>query len=291
MNYLLILIGYEPSYINYTINSILSVDKNANIYICSNQNINFKNTTFVNLNEVNSSYINKLQNLSIYKNTIFENNPLWITSLVRIFYLYELKKLLNLKQVVHFDNDVLIYKPFDEIENYFSTTKLNITQANDKKLIFGYSYFENDEVLKNICDLIIEKYKYGIDNNWRFNSKKPFNEMQMLGYIENNHKFLFHILPSLPYQAYNNSHKMIFDPAGYGQFLDGTDNNKKKFFQKGYFSLNDFIGAEIIAKRISIYFNKSPVVGWEGKKFKLVNLHVHSKRLHKFLPQNFKNYT
>ena len=32
MNYVLTLIGYFPEYIKYVINSILSVDKDANIY-------------------------------------------------------------------------------------------------------------------------------------------------------------------------------------------------------------------------------------------------------------------
>ena len=60
---------------------------------------------------------NKIKQDDIFKGTIFEGNPLWITSLLRIFYLRDIQKKLNLKNVIHFDNDILIYKTYEELNN------------------------------------------------------------------------------------------------------------------------------------------------------------------------------
>jgi hypothetical protein len=290
MNYLLILIGYKPEYIKYTINAILSTDMDAEIYLCSDINVNYKNTTYINLQDVHSEYIETINDLSIYENTIFKKNPLWSTSLKRVFYIYELKKLLGLNKVVHFDNDVIIYKSYSEIENCFVKNTLNITQSNSKKIIFGYSYIENNNLLKQVCDLVLETCLSGNKSNWEENNFKPFNEMQILGSVNSNNPLLFNLLPTIPYEAQKKSNNIIFDPAGYGQFLDGTHNEPKKNLRKGFYDINDFIGTELIAKRIKVSFKQFPKVEWEKQIFELANLHVHSKRLSKFLPSNYKNF-
>ena len=208
MNYLLILIGYKPEYIKYTINAILSTDMDAEIYLCSDLNVNYKNTTYINLQDVHSEYIGTINNLSIYENTIFKKNPLWSTSLRRVFYIYELKKLLGLNKVVHFDNDVIIYKSYSEIENCFVKNTLNITQSNSKKLIFGYSCIENHNVLKQVCDLGLETCLSGNKSNWEENNFKPVNEMQILGSVNSNNPLLFNLLPKISYEAQKNSNNI-----------------------------------------------------------------------------------
>ncbi len=290
MRYVLIAIGYLPEYIKFTINTIKSVDKNAQIFICSDKKAEFKNTTFINLMDMSSQHIQELNEISIYKDTIFENNPLWKTSLERIFYLNEIKKNLKLTNFVHFDNDVLIYKPFEELTKFFDEQKLNITQSNFKKIIFGYSFVKSNQVLNDISDLIIDTCKFGEEHSWEFNGGKPFNEMQILGYINSKNPELFNTLPTLPTESMKLQSNTLFDPAGFGQYLDGTHVSPKKWGRKGYSSQNDFIGTEFISGRIKSNFKNVPIVKWEKKKYYLANLHVHSKRLKKFLPNNYKEY-
>ena len=73
----------------------------------------------------------------------------------KIFYLDQIIKDLNLSNTVHFDNDILIYKPFAEIESTINKDSINITSYNSKKLIFGYSYFQNGK----LSDYLSKKYK------------------------------------------------------------------------------------------------------------------------------------
>ena len=76
----------------------------------------------------------------------------------------------------------------------------------------------------------------------------------------------------------------VFDPATYGQFLDGTPGTP------GISILPDsIIGEEFkINQNIKIVFNtvedyKVPFIIYNNVTFKINTLHIHSKRLHLFL--------
>ena len=185
------------------------------------------------------------------------------------------------------DNDVLIYKPFSEVKKVFNYEKLNITPANLKKYVFGYSFIPKNNTLNVICKNIIELSKYGIKNNWEFNNGKPYNEMDFLGAINKENS----IISSIPILPYFNS-DIIFDPSSYGQYLDGTHVHPKKYLRKNkIYNVNEYIGIELTSKRIKVCFKDShPFVVWEKEKFDLANLHVHSKRFEKFLPASYKAY-
>ena len=85
MNYVLVSIGTIPDYIKKTINSILTVDKDAKIFFCSDQKIQLKDIEIVDLNDIVSDLTNKIKKNDIFKDTIYESNHLWSTSLLRIF--------------------------------------------------------------------------------------------------------------------------------------------------------------------------------------------------------------
>ena len=83
MNYVLILINYFPEYIFYVLNSILSVDKDATVYIAHNDNkkINYKNIVEINLNDIESEYLKRFNELDVFKNTIFTNRNTFISTI------------------------------------------------------------------------------------------------------------------------------------------------------------------------------------------------------------------
>jgi len=79
----------------------------------------------------------------------------------------------------------------------------------------------------------------------------------------------------------------IFDPAGYGLYLDGFDRNK--IFKQKSINKNLFISKSAINlknsfikfKKIKNY--KIPFLNYKNKQVKLLTLHIHSKNLKKFL--------
>ena len=85
MNYLLTYLGKEPNYIKYCLNTILSVDKEAKIYFCSDFTISYSGVTHLAAGEISSDLTNEVNSINIYKNTNYDQNPLWNTSLLRIF--------------------------------------------------------------------------------------------------------------------------------------------------------------------------------------------------------------
>ena len=265
-----------PDYMKYSINTVLSVDKDASIYFCTDEKVNFKNVKTLKLSEIASD---------ITKN-IRDSNLDHKSSIARIFYLNDVIRELNLKHFVHFDNDVLIYKPFSSLKNVFMENKLSITKPSNSKIIFGYSYINSSEVLSKLTKKIIETIEFGVSNKWSFNYDVPFKEEDFLGNIYSKNSKLFNLLPILPHE-----NKFVFDPSSYGHYLDGTLSNPRKIFRKGYINPDHYIGREIRANRISVNFlNHKPVVTWQNKEFDIVNLHLYSQRFEKFLPISYKEY-
>lgn len=285
MNYLFIYLGKIPEYVKTSINAVLSVDKNAEVYFCSQDNPGFKNINFINIEDIKSELTMATIDLNVYKDTNYDaiHNSLWINSLLRIFYINDFLEFTKLNQIVHFDSDVVIYKPFNEIRKVFKNDQLNITKLDNERLVFGYSFIQGQEVILNICKKI---FNFLEENKGNFKIN-PLNEMQILGAIKQNNPAMFNILPDLPYFGAEN----IFDPASYGQYLGGTHLEPKKWYKKKKAILDHSVGKEINAKRIKINFENSlPSVNFNQEKYDLVNLHIHSKNLDNFIPKNYKEY-
>ena len=142
MNYLFFYYGEIPKYVGLALNNILNIDKDADIYLATDQKIECKNINILNIQE--TFLVDKLNDL----NETFENlnknsnsNPLWATSLLRIYALKELKDQFKINSFIHFDTDVIIYKSFSEIsKNYdFLNSNISITQNDFMNLVFGLS--------------------------------------------------------------------------------------------------------------------------------------------------------
>ena len=86
MDYILFNKGVLPEYLNVCINSILSVDKNAIIHLITDQKTQKQNINIVNTNDYEELGFMKDFVINLKKNNMFEN-PLWLTSLERIFYI------------------------------------------------------------------------------------------------------------------------------------------------------------------------------------------------------------
>ena len=290
MNYILFFYGEIPKYLEYSLNSIFSSDQNAEIYLCTNKKFNRKNITNICFDDFKDLKEKKVEIDSRFSNTSLGTNPLWSTSLLRIYVLKKLVEELNKEEFIHFDTDVIVYKSFESIQNNYDLdkSKLNITLLDSEHLVFGYSYFPTYQIIKNIHDGFENIFKnYDIYKD-TYSIGGVFNEMKMLKILKNEYPEIFSLLPSTPYK--NSS--ILFDPAGYGQFLDGSHIKRGNYyFKRRYISLAAEVGRELKSKRIKLEFKKNtPNVVYNSMKFELCNLHIHSKRLHKFLPKSYKSF-
>ncbi len=282
MDYILYNDGILPKHFKYCINSILTSDKNSQIHLITNENLNIKEIKVFNTNELT-------KNWNIPENFGPDQNPLWLTSVERIFYINQYIKEANIKKFIHFDNDVILYQPFTKLEKYLdrATDSINITPLTYRDFVFGYSYVNSQIQFENL----IKKLKNLFENfelYKKINMNKSPNEMRILSLIAQENPGLISDLEILPYKNY----EFIFDPASYGQYLGGTYQKPKKIFRSDFATADHIVGIELLSKRVKINYNKGlPVATSEiGDSSYLANLHIHSKKLENFLPRNYKNY-
>ena len=103
MRYFLFHKGVDiPSYIIDCINQIYIQDSNAEIYFCSNVYLKHKEIIFIDIDSLNLPNFNYLKN---------DPNPLWFTSLLRIFAINAFAQKYG-DSFIHFDNDVMLYGDF-----------------------------------------------------------------------------------------------------------------------------------------------------------------------------------
>ena len=116
----------------------------------------------------------------------------------------------------------------------------------------------------------------------RYYKGNRLNEMKMLHIANIEIPSLFNLLNVLPISNSN----LVFDPGSYGQYIGGTHNKK---FSKKFIDLNHLVGMEIHLDKIKPKkVNTNFIIKNESNFDKeLVNLHVHSKNLKKYLPSEY----
>ena len=276
MNYLYFYNGKIPKYVNYSLESVKYSDPEAKIFFCSDSKPSFKELTHIDLQDLSSEHIKFIKELNYFNNN---KNPLWETSLLRIYYLLSAAEFLKIKNFVHFDTDVMIYKSFKDIKNSFVDGKLNITPLNELFLIFGYSYISSIETYKLICENMIKILEKIEIYQKKYYENKKINEMLLLNlsYFEQPDNFnLLNITP-------NQNSNILFDPISYGQYISGID---KKNISKKTIDEDHYVGREVLRSGMKIFYrNNKPQVKYKNKTYEIANSHVHKKNLKDYVPK------
>lgn len=296
MNYLLLYFGKHPEYLDKCLKNILKIDPDSEIYLCTDVYAKYENVKIVHSEDIISSQTRDIISKNIYQDTSYEKNKLWEFALLRIFYLRDMAQKLNLKNIIHFDSDVLTYINSKDLEQYFEIEKINITRLKEKELIFGYSYFHSPHLLEELCENVFNYLnKFSNKSIWK---DDPKNEMEILGEIYGKQPDMFNILKSYP----STSNEIIFDPAMYGQIVGGThskprrylpmniykygekDNRKKNFPRGGWLDKNHYDSEKFYNTNGRVVFkDKKPILKNNMGEFKIANLHIHSKELFKYV--------
>ena len=246
------------------------------VYLCADENPNIDKVNFININSITDDLLKTLNKIDYFKD---EKNILWETSLQRIFYINALAKFLKIKSFIHYDLDVLIFKPYKELSSSLKSNVLNITPINEYFLSFSYSFIDNLSTFENICVEIINLLENPKEHENKFylNSNKKLNEMLLLNIVYIKFPELFNMLNIIPIEQ----SKFVFDPADYGQYLGGLDG---KPFSKKTIDIDHYVGRELIKNNLKpIMKNNTPYILFKQDEFEIVNLHIHSKKLESFV--------
>lgn len=206
----------------------------------------------------------------------------WINTTYRFLVLEEFMKSRHVSQVIHQESDNVILEP-DALTKLFDTSDWGLAFPLQAKEIGCASIF----LVHNLESLI--DFNSFVKNSW---DTVDQDDMKLLGEFSSRKDV--RILPSMPESEY------IFDPQTYGRYLIGTDarNNRLPFSKRG---ISDFrMGAvNIESEGITFQLAKSTrslLVSRDLKVSKLVNIHIHSKRipssqaaLHKLIRRDIKS--
>lgn len=280
MKVILVCLGIFQDYINYNLKQ-LKLQGNNDIVLITEKRF-FKyideklNIQLIDCNEYNSEYLQTFKNnLKLDRNY---RNGFWFNCSMRFVYIYEYMKNNNITNIIHIENDVMIYDNLDNMKDKFNKDKIYLYFYNNFTVIPGIMYINNYSNLKIILD------NYDMKENDMVNLGKYYNAY----FVEP-----FPIISIDNEETYFNKNfnifNSIFDGAAIGQYLGGVDRRNDINTDIGY--VNDACIIKINNYKfywIQINNLWNPYVEINNNLVKINNLHIHCKLLENFMSDNPK---
>ena len=274
MQIILVSVGNFQEYIIDNIKNLLLFN-NKHITVITNKEFFYKLTdypvTIIDSNQLSDNNFNS--NSKLDKGF---RNGFWHLCSLRLFYVYSYIKQNNLKNCIHLENDVLTYVNFDNILDNFKENKVYATFDCNTRVIPGIVFIPNYESFESI----ITKYNFNI------------NDMENLAKFDESFILPLPIFPVIngnivKFNKLFFDFYMIFDAAAIGQFLGGIDPKNQSGDTRG------FINETCVIKynkykfewiKINDLFIPHILIGTQ--KYRICNLHIHSKNLAAFMANN-----
>jgi hypothetical protein len=280
MNIILVCLNNFQEYILTNIEQLIKLNI-KNIYVITNKDF-FK--YFFNLkdkiNLIESESI--IDSYNFYNNTSLNKdfrNGFWTLTSQRLFYIYEVMKNYNLENVIHIENDVLLYYNIDNIINKVNNNYVYIPFDSFRRNIASIVYIPNHYIWKNILD------NYNFHKNDMENFLQIKNKTNLIEHFPIFHsEYAITDEEKFVSQNYNLFH-FIFDAAAIGQYIGGVDPRNNAGDTTGFINETCIIKYNNY-KIIWINIDKmnKPFLKINDKDIiPIYNLHIHSKNLIKFI--------
>jgi hypothetical protein len=210
-------------------------------------------------------------------------NGFWQLALFRFKTLLTYMRHHDRKNIIHIENDILVYKDLSEL-NLQNHNKILLTMDSKTRCIPGIMYIPNPDILEECLN----------------NFKDNLNDMENWGLCYNERPDLVDTFPIFPTDnsrpeltsVTKNFDKFncIFDAAAIGQYLGGVDPRNKRGDTSGFVNetcLINYSKYNIIWKSHPKYNTLVPHLLVGSNIIPIINLHIHSKNLTKFIKYNF----
>ena len=279
MNIVLVCINNFQEYILDNIQQLINL-KHENIYVLTNENF------FTLFNK----FSDKIKLISVdslpdtfnyYSKTSLDKkfrDGFWALASLRFFYIYEFMNKYDVKDVIHLENDVLLYYNCKNIIDIFEKQFIYLPFDTFKRNIASIMYIPTSEIFKVALD------------NYDFSK----NDMDNFYNIKNK-TGLIKVLPIFPkiktenkeFQFVSENFEIfdcIFDAAAMGQYLGGIDPKNCATNTVGFVNETCVIKYNQF-KFIWITINdiKRPFLKIGDREIRIFNLHIHSKNLIEFI--------
>jgi hypothetical protein len=279
MNIVLVSIGNFQEYIITNIEQHFRLG-HTNIYVLTNRQFFERLSQFgsrIKLIAVEDLHDTYDYNNRSKLNKVFRGG-FWLLASSRFFYLYAFMKTYNIEHVIHFENDVLVYRDCSLLLDKCKSDKMYVPFDTFDRNIASIMYIPNHTVFKTILD----QYDNGKNDMENFSFiQKTTGLIETLPIFITNNDTPEHTFVTKHYEHF----QCIFDAAAMGQYLGGVDPRNKPGDTRG------FVNETCIIKydkyefiwRINENGIKQPFLIVGNETIPIFNLHIHSKQLTSFI--------
>lgn len=269
---ILVSTGVFQTYIKENINQLLKLDFDIHVIVDSPFLNNLKEYgSSIKIIDTSSILTNFDEKSKLDKHT---RGGFWNNASKRLFLVYEYMRSKNIKNVIHLENDVLLYTNM----NYNFEEKIYITMDSDSRCIPGIIYIPK----YNLFTKLIENYDFTKNDmiNLAVFYKKNKDIVKTFPIIDDSIKKCIY---NENFQEFNS----IFDGAAIGQYLGGVDPRNIAGDTTGF--VNE--ACEIKYDKYMFKWIKKgkysfPHIEINNKLISINNLHIHCKKLENFRIEN-----
>ena len=274
MKIILVMLNNNQEYILDNITNLLKYGNNDIIVITDKKFNDFFKDKCVKIVNTEDLIPNYSTYVSSIKNTF--RNGFWELTSYRFIVIYEYMKQYNIDNIIHIENDVLIYKNVDSIK-FHNMSKLLLTMDSKKRCIPGIMFIPNHTILKKSLDIFNPKLN-DMENfsNCYYNLNEYIDTLPI--FLEYNTNSVTNMIIK-NYKHYN----AIFDAAAIGQYLGGIDPQNKSGDTRGFVNetcIINYSHFKFIWKMIDDL--KYPYIIINNNQVPIINLHIHCKNLKMF---------
>jgi hypothetical protein len=231
----------------------------------------------------------------------------WTFTTERFFVLESVMSYLSLTNVVHIENDVLLYYDLDLLVPHLRDLYSGIaaTFDNDTRCVPGILYIANAGAMAPLTSFILEAVATPGRSAERLQQGALINDMTLLGAFRCRAPAAIDHLPIVPddypaplqspmrhipaepscYSRHFETLGLIFDAAALGQYLGGVDPRNTHGPSVGFINESCVFDPRVVSPRLIVDAcdRRVPVVETASGLHRVVNLHIHSKNLRAFL--------
>lgn len=279
-----------PDYTYYTLKQLRTFNKLDNIYFITNEKSANKIKKWKLDKEINVIKTENLRKSDLHKQfQLLKRNPnvkdgswLWFC-FERFFGIHSLMNERNLTNVIHIENDCLLYSDVSTlIDQMILNYNIGVTSASKDCVIMNLCFFKNKEVLSALLEFTLNNWDLQNNEMILFNQFKILHPeiMQNLPTANSNIAKSQNITPTNHYDPCYNADvfNSIFDAARIGQYICGKYEAINEEFRPYEFKF-EWIADEC-GRRIPYLIQ---TIDGELKYTKINNLHCHAKNTHLFL--------
>lgn len=207
----------------------------------------------------------------------------WQYATQRFFYVHEYAKLKNLKNIIHIENDNLIFYDFTKLQSQFESRPAWAVFDSENRCIPGFIYFRDSESMYPLVQHFVSSGSRGKND---MESIAEFRRIfpDIIGCLPIIKNYVEQ-LPSI-FHEQADFFGVLFDGAAVGQYVGGIDPIHNPGDTTGFINETTVFRCDKTTIEWAIE-DRYKVLKLNG--LRLVNLHVHSKDLRRWMSDPASN--